>query len=759
MMKEPSVWDFLVAKIQFWKKSEIDFAPYLRDERNISLSQTDTTDLAQQMDAIEDNLLEDLAASTEQVVVSDQAPESEISGVTISAKQKGFPWRLLSGLFVILFGQIFMEIGTGALNPFVKLFTPDRPDIPQNPFAAILFYAIAAGLLVWSFFDGELKVVRKGTLAARDTVLKPVKTTFLFLSIPFLLSALVLMGYNRFTLVNVLCWVIGVVFFILAIWVDPEDAGEKLWSKLRRGFSTEQFHISVRWWDLLLVLVAVIALFFRLYLLDSVPAEMFSDQAEKLLDVQDVLDGQYSIFFPRNTGREAFQMYLSALVAQFVGIQFLTLKIGTALCGLLMLPYIYLLGKEIGNKQVGLYAVFFASIAYWPNVIARVGLRYILYAAFAAPTLYYLYRGLKRQHRNDFIMAGIFLGIGLHGYSSFRFIPIVVVVVAFIYLLHHLKEQGKIKEAIFAVLIIGLVSMVIFLPLMRYWAQNPESFSYRMATRLGTAEQDYPDEGPVAVFFKNTWRALMMFFDDNGEVWVHSVTHRPALDLVTAGFYFVGGLVMFLDYYKKRSWEYLSLVVSIPLLLMPSILSLAFPAENPCLNRTSAAMIPVFVIGGFGMDTIMKSIGSKFNSKAGASFVTILIVVLMLASAGLNFDLVFNQYADQFVKGAWNTSDIGQVIHDYAQTFGSYDSAYVIPFPHWVDTRLVGINAGAPRMDFALDQQYLPDTLTQEGSKLFIFKYDDMATLEQLSALYPEGKLKFYDDQYEGKDFYIFLVP
>jgi hypothetical protein len=216
---------------------------------------------------------------------------------------------------------------------------------------------------------------------------------------------------------------------------------------------------------------------------------------------------------------------------------------------------------------------------------------------------------------------------------------------------------------------------------------------------------------------------------------------------------------MFLAYFKERSWEYLSLIVSIPLLLMPSILSLAFPAENPCLNRTSAAMIPVFILAGFGMETVLSSLQRKWNSGVSKAVILILAIFLFVASAGLNYDLVFHQYAQQFVRGAWNTSDTSEVIGQYARSFGSCGSAYVVPYPYWVDTRLVGINAGAPRMDYALFPEFIPDTVAQEGSKLFIFKYDDMETLEQLAALYPEGTLKFYNDQYEGKDFYIFLVP
>ena len=57
--------------------------------------------------------------------------------------------------------------------------------------------------------------------------------------------------------------------------------------------------------------------FFRVYRLAEVPAEMTSDHAEKLIDVQDILDGQRPIFLPRNTGREAVQFYLTAFLVRF----------------------------------------------------------------------------------------------------------------------------------------------------------------------------------------------------------------------------------------------------------------------------------------------------------------------------------------------------------------------------------------------------------------------------------------------------------
>ncbi len=124
---------------------------------------------------------------------------------------------------------------------------------------------------------------------------------------------------------------------------------------------------------------------------------MFSDHAEKLLDVGEVLQGQFSIFFPRNTGREAIQMYLTAAVSMLfgTGLSFMSLKLGTALAGIFALPFIYLLAKEIGGRRLGLLAFFLAAVAYWPNVISRVGLRFPLYPLFVAPMLYFIIKGFE----------------------------------------------------------------------------------------------------------------------------------------------------------------------------------------------------------------------------------------------------------------------------------------------------------------------------------------------------------------------------
>jgi drug/metabolite transporter superfamily protein YnfA len=469
--------------------------------------------------------------------------------------------------------------------------------------------------------------------------------------------------------------------------------------------------------------------------------------------------GQYHIFFQRNTGREGLQMYLTVAVAALFGsgLSFLSLKIGTVLCGLATLPYMYLLGKEIGNRKVGLIAMLLTGIAYWPNVISRVGLRFPLYPLFVAPVLFYLIRGLRRSWRNDFILAGLFLGLGLHGYSPFRIMPILVVFAILLYILHRQSQDNR-KQVWIWLGLLAITALFIFLPLLRYWLQNPDAFGFRAFSRLGSMEQPLPGVW-WQILLSNTWNAIRMLNWSDGEIWVHSVPYRPALDLVSAALFILGLILIFLRYVRERNWLDLFLILSIPFLMLPSILSLAFPAENPALNRTAGAYIPVFLILALAFDGLLEGIKTTLSRPAGKYLAWIVAVFLLVLSASQNYDLVFNQYNQQFRMGSWNSSEMGQVIKQFGQTYGSTDNTWIIPYPYWVDTRLPGVWAGIPNRDFAVWPENLSETLSVPGVKLFIYNMEDKQDAELLQRYYPQGTSSRYVSKTLNHDFMIFFVP
>jgi hypothetical protein len=281
-------------------------------------------------------------------------------------------------------------------------------------------------------------------------------------------------------------------------------------------------------------------------------------------------------------------------------------------------------------------------------------------------------------------------------------------------------------------------------------------FSYRVLTRMGSVEQPLP--GPaLKIFLQNLWNALIMFAWDNGEVWVVSITHRPALDIVSAALYHLGVVLLFVRYLRKRNWIDLFLLVSIPLLMLPSILSLAFPHENPILNRTAGAIIPVFLVIGLSLDGFLKGIRAITSPPWGRRLAWGMGIFLLFWSSMQNYSLVFEEYQHNYEMSAWNTSEMGEVVSDFGAIFGGTENVWVVAFPHWVDTRLVAVNAGEPGRDLAIPPENLAQTTTASGAKLFMIKPEDTSAIQTLQALYPQGSLQLYESRVD-KDFLLFLV-
>ena len=633
----------------------------------------------------------------------------------------------------LLFGLLFSLIGQFLLEP------PQRYII-----FPIAFYCVAIAFFWFSLKNDKLISFRK---TSQKNNLQSYLEINLWLLIPSLILlplAFIYFANNQFTYKNLSLWISGIVFFIISVW----QSGEKTSIVSKNPFS----------FYLICSLFFLIAAFYRFYLLNQVPGEMFSDHAEKLLDVIDILNGKAPIFFVRNTGREAIQFYLTAAIIKIfnTGITFTSLKLGTTFLGFLTLPFIYLLGKQLFNKWVGIMTAFFAGIAYWPNVISRVGLRFSLYPLFSAIALYFLFKGLEEKRFNQLILSGLFLGFGLHGYSPIRIVPILIVVIIFLF---YIKEKIR-DNRIFAIkglFLLAFSAFIIFLPLFRYSIENPESFNYRVLSRLTSMES--PINGSILIIFiSNLWKSLIMFFYKNGVVWVNSIPNRPALDVVSAVFFLYGMIIVIIRFRRLRQWQDLSLLVSIPILMLPSIMSLAFPQENPALNRSGGVIVPVFIIIGVGfinfVNVIFFDIKKSISGIAGGFLMLSLIFISMIQ----NYDLVFSKYADQFMANAWNTSEIGIVVEQFVNKGNNPDNAYVIPYPYWVDTRLVGINAGFPQKDYALRAEDIKSTLNINGDKLFILMPEDRKSLDTLKLLYPQVEEEFYYSKTPGKNFMVALI-
>jgi hypothetical protein len=293
---------------------------------------------------------------------------------------------------------------------------------------------------------------------------------------------------------------------------------------------------------------------------------------------------------------------------------------------------------------------------------------------------------------------------------------------------------------------------------LRYAFGNPDIFIYRMFTRMGDLERPLPGP-PLKIFVENLWNAMTMFGYKDGLTWLHSIPLRPAMDVVGAALFYLGYVLIFVRWLRQRRWEDLFLFLSVPLLMLPSMLSIAFPIENPSLNRTAGAIVPVFIILALAFDGFLRSIERAIPSITGKYVSTFVALILIFASMQQNYRLMFVDYPKQFNESAGNTSELGAVIKQFTDSIGTPDSAWVVGYPYWLDTRLVGLQAGFGLRDLAIWPEAFNSTLEVPGPKLFILNTEDVEDLDRLRTLYPTASVRNYSSKTPGKDFIVMLTP
>ncbi len=290
---------------------------------------------------------------------------------------------------------------------------------------------------------------------------------------------------------GVLAWALSVLLWAWALGADVRGWVERLRGvrvRLRRP----------RWDVTTWALLAVTALgaWIRLQDLAAVPPEMTSDHIEKLLDALKIHDGYYAVFFPNNGGREAFQMYAVAFVADVLGLgyTFDALKVATIIEGVLTLPLVAWMARQvIGHatprrerlgRWVGVSAAGLLAISSWHLMLSRLGLRIVLTPLVTALVIGFLARALRHDRTGDYLALGAALGAGTYFYQAARMLPLVVAVGVGLALLLDVRRR---RDALTALGDALGVAVLVGVPMAALWyaAHLLEQSGYRNVHELG----------------------------------------------------------------------------------------------------------------------------------------------------------------------------------------------------------------------------------------------------------------------------------
>lgn len=638
-----------------------------------------------------------------------------------------------------------LVIGVGLLAQCALEFLRDRAWI------GVVLYLIAASGLLWAAYRDQWSLA-PWPAPAEGGDPRTVRLAPFAMALLLAFAAFLTFGGNRFTLLNLTLWWSSLTLYLWALEVR-RPTPSPLW-KLRDLLCHPGVSLHLSQWHLAVLLTAALVLSFAFYLLNVLPPQPSVDHAENVEDMLTILDGQWSIFFPRNTGREPLIMYWTVIVASLfrTPLSFHILKLSTVLIGIFNLPYLYLLGKEAGNRRVGLLTALFFGIAAWPTILSHFGLRMVFHPFFTTVVLYYLMRGLRTAQRNDFLLTGLGLGLGLYGYTAFRVVPLVVLLGLGLYILH-VRDLRRRQDALIWMALVLLTALIVFLPLLRYAVEYPASFFYRTFARVGSWERALP--GPwLPILVSNLWKAPLMFNWDSGQVWILFVPGRPALDAVAGALFLLGGVLLLWRYLREHHWQDLFLLLALLVLLLPSALSISFPGEHPHVSRAGGAAPIAFLIVALAMDSFL-TVLERHGRSPWARWASVLLVLSSL----IHNSRILYQYEEQYRLKMWNSCDYGAVIQRWKDHPVPLSSIWVVPYPDWVDTRLPGLCIGFPDHDFGLPPDRIPDTARIPGPKLFILAHQDRTSLQKLESLYPCGISWQYPSRTPGYDLRIFLAP
>jgi len=633
----------------------------------------------------------------------------------------------------------------------------------------VLAYSIGLSALLWLFrvAPGSPLVPRPlPSTGHANGVRLSIRFGLLLLSLALAGGAWSSLIGNRFTLLGVSSWFGSTLAFLAAFWQPRFSVDKNLFMRFQslpawrealwQRFGNRQ--------TVALLFLLGLALTTRLYRLESVPPEMNSDHVEKLLDVNDVLEERYYIFFERNTGREPMQFYLVAAIIKLfdTGLTFYSLKLSNVVMAFLSVIGTYLLGREIGGHRLGWMAGFFVVVALWAVAPSRVGLRYPFTPAFTSFSLWLLWRALRTNHRNDWLMAGGLLGMGLHGYTAFRVMPLAATATVLLKMWLERPEWRKLGQYVTNFALYVGVSCFIFLPLARYMYDFPEMFWYRALTRSTSLEAQISE--PLWVLGTQTLlRTLGMFNWVGDPVFVSIIPHVPVLNPITSAFFVLGLGYTLVVLTRQRPFLALALLLNGFMLLTPSMLNFAFPRESPSVVRTGGAIPVIALLFALGVRYLYQRLREEWPNQWGRMASPVLVGLLLSAMAIINYNRYFDTYLTNYRLSSMNTVEVAGTMSDYLSIVGDTEHMFIKGWAHWLDTRALGLQLNDVDWGFthfSMDVPSLLDKDPQDGKPLLYIMHPlDQEALQALEERYPAGYSIIYRSPTPGHDYVFFLVP
>jgi len=505
---------------------------------------------------------------------------------------------------------------------------------------------------------------------------------------------------------------------------------------------------------ILLLVILAIASFFRLWQLDLIPPGLYPDEAINGNDAISALKtGNFKVFYPENNGREGLFINLISLSFGIFGISVWSLKIVGALLGIFTVLGLFLLTRELFNKNIALLSSFFLAVSFWHVNFSRIGFRGIFVPFILVFVFYFLFRGFRTKRIWNFIISGVFFGLGFHTYISFRLSVLILFVVLLSWLFVYLKEKQTRKFLLFTACCL-LFTFIVALPIGIYFLQNSGDFIGR-----ATGVSIFNAQNPIKALGESLILHLGMFNFYGDSNWRHNFAPSPQL-LWPVGILFLIGFIAsireFILSIKKRrgslfivnclllSWFFI--------MLLPGILT----SEGiPHALRVIGTIPAVYIFAGLGGWHIYNWFYRNVSRKKLLVFTSIFVLFTI---AFLQLDKYFIKWSSlPETKGAFsrNYVDIG----NYLNSLSLETQKYVIvnqggvpvpysdgiPMPAQTIMFIESTKFNHPQSTYLLPENINQIKINDRRTVIVPMNYDQKI-FSKLEFMFPQGKIQKKDE-------------
>ena len=351
----------------------------------------------------------------------------------------------------------------------------------------------------------------------------------------------------------------------------------------------------------------------RLLGLDDYPPRLDSDEAIHGLDALQVRQGEHSVFFPENHGREGLIVYTIALSISFFGRTELAIRLPTALASAIAVFVVFWLGHTLFGRNeesgqstswrgliVGGVGAGLMAVSLGQTIIGRTAMRGNFLPLLIPLCLVLLWNGYSKRSWWRIALAGVCAGLLPYTYIAARFTLLLFLMFGISFLLSHRSAIGvRIRYDLlhqnlpWTVIFLGVAGLVAA-PILIHFGLHPEDFFSR-SSKVWVLDGNRSEGGPLQVFLVNIWENLLLFGFRGDPALLRNLSGRPMLNLWEAFFFWLGAGIAL---WRRRPADRLMLLW-IGALILPAILARDSAAPNTL--RMIGAVPAIYLLTGVGL--------------------------------------------------------------------------------------------------------------------------------------------------------------